>query len=448
MSRSIVQADILLRLLRSGNTTRAARVISHLHPADIARLFGQVRPAEARALLDILFKSHRAGSTISELPAELIPQFLDLVDDSRLTQMLLRMPPDDGIVFLESLESERCARILRGFDVTRRKELEKLLRYPPETAGNVMTTRFLALLGSVTAQEAIDIIRTQGSDVESIFYLYVVDEQQILEGVVALRRLVSAPPETLLSELMIPDPISCAAMADQEEVAQHVARYNLLAIPLLDERRRLVGIITVDDAIDVLQEEATQDMYHLAGLDEEDRVFSPISVSVRKRLPWTSLNLATAFMAASVVAMFEATIAQKVALATFMPIVAGLGGNMGSQTLTVITRGIALGEFEFARAKGLILKNITIGLIVGAVAGSITALLAYLWRSDPMLGLVLFLAMVANMSIAGLMGSLVPVLLKRLKQDPAMGGSVLITASTDTLGFLIFLSIAKVLLGL
>lgn len=449
MSRPIIHTDILLRLIRSGSLQRAEKVLDKLHPADIALLFSELRPAEARLLLDLLFSQKRAGKTLSELPQEMIPQFIALFDDDRIGQLLQRVPPDDAIMFLEALPEERRPQVLvRVEDPRRRSELERLLRFPPGTAGSVMTPLFLALPSTATAQEAIETVRTRGEQVEAIFYLYVVDEVGSLQGVVPIRRLVTAPADRTLEKVMLADPIVVLATSPQEEAAKLVARYNLLALPVVDAERRLLGIITVDDVIDVIQEEATQDMYRLAGLAEEDRVFSPMSTSIRKRLPWMSVNLFTAFLAAAVVGLFEGTIAQKVVLAAFMPVVAGMGGNMGTQTLTVITRGIALGEFEFAGAARVVFKNMGIGFSVGAATGGLTALVAWLWKEDPRLGLVLFLAMMVNLSIAGLVGSVVPVLLKRFNQDPALGGSVITTTFTDVCGFLAFLGIARIVFQL
>ncbi len=448
MSRPIIHTDILLKFIRSGAYARAEKLLEKIHPADIANLLGKLRPAEAKELIALLFSANRAGKTLSELPAEMIPTFLELLDDEQFAKILGRVAPDDAILLLDSVDVERQARVIPLIDPTRRAELDRLLRYEPGTAGSVMTPRFLALERTATAQEAIDAIRTLGGQVEAVFYLYVVDGKGVLEGVVPIRRLVASPPDRPLEQIMMPDPVSVPPEATQEQVAQVVARYNLLAVPVTDADGKLLGIITVDDVIDVIQEEATQDMYRLAGLDEEDRVFSPISTSVRKRIPWTTINLATAFMSASVVGLFEGTIAQNATLAVFMPIVAGLGGNVGSQTLTVITRGIALGEFEFERTGRIILKNMAVGMTLGAAVGAVAALIAWLWKSDPAVGLVLFLAMVANMSIAGIVGASVPVILKLLKKDPALGGSVLITALTDSFGFLAFLGLAKLILGL
>jgi magnesium transporter len=238
------------------------------------------------------------------------------------------------------------------------------------------------------------------------------------------------------------------ARADQGrgEVAGIIRRYNLLAVPVVDASNTLLGIVTVDDAIDALTDETTREMYRLAGLNTEDRVTSPALASVRRRLPWMVLNLGTALLAASIVWLFEGSIAQFAALATFMPIVAGMGGNGGTQTLTVVIRGIALGEFDFGSARGAILKEVTVGVTMGLLTGLLMAGIAILWKGNPMLGLAVGLAMVANLFVAGLAGATIPVLFKWIGLDPAIGSSVLVTTFTDCCGFLSFLGLATLLL--
>jgi len=236
------------------------------------------------------------------------------------------------------------------------------------------------------------------------------------------------------------------AEADQEEVADIVRRYDLLAAPVVDVDNRMLGVITVDDVIDVITEEATEDMYHLAGLSEEDRVFSPAPTAIRKRMPWMLVNLATCFLAAWVVGLFERTIAQVVTLAAFMPVVAGMAGNGGTQSLTIITRGIALGELEFSTGLRAAAKELAVGLVIGATTGLVSALVAYFWHGSPVLGLALFLAMVIAMAISGLMGAAVPLSLKALRQDPALGSGVIVTTFTDVFAFFTFLGIATLLL--
>jgi magnesium transporter len=308
-----------------------------------------------------------------------------------------------------------------------------------------MTTDYLALPPQTTAQGAIDKIRERG-ELETFFYLYIIDENGQLVGVVPIRNLVIAPPDRRLIDMMISDPVHGEVSMDQEEAARIVSKYELLALPIVDEERRLVGIITVDDVIDIINQETTEDMYKMAGLEEEDRVFSPSLVSIQKRLPWTTLNLLTAMIAASVVGLFETTIDKVVAVAIFMPVVAGMGGNCGIQTLTVVIRAIALGELEFSSAWRAVLKEITVGIVVGSVAGVLVAAVAYLWKRNAVLGLVLGLAMIINLFVAALVGTLIPLALKRAHLDPAMGSGIFVTTFTDVFGFLSFLGLATVFL--
>jgi magnesium transporter len=245
---------------------------------------------------------------------------------------------------------------------------------------------------------------------------------------------------------MTPEVMSVRVDTDQEEVARQVASYNLLAIPVVDEENKLVGIITVDDVIDVLKDEATEDLYRLAGVASDERVFTPAREALKKRLPWLIVNLGTAFLAASVVKVFEGTIGQVTALAVFMPIVAGMGGNAATQTLTVIVRGIALGEITWGNSRKALVKEMFVGLGNGVACGAVAAGVAWLFQGNPMLGLVLGLAMVINMFIASTAGTLVPLGLRAAKVDPALASSVFITTLTDIFGFLSFLGLGTLFL--
>jgi magnesium transporter len=446
MAKARVTVGILRKLLSSGATLRAERLLLRLHPADLAPLLNGLSPEEIRTVVELLFRNERAASTLRELPPELLQQVVEALSDERLAEALVRLQIDDLVELVHALPDERQEAVVAHFPNGKLAELRRAELYAPSSAGRVMTTQFIALDEHMTAQQAIDRIRTLGDDTEAIMYLYVIDADAHLRGVVPIRRLVAAPPEKPCSELMIPDPASVNVHADQEEAARLVARYNLLAIPVVDDLGRMLGVITVDDVIDVITEEATEDMYHMAGLTEADRVFSPAIYSMQKRLPWMLINLATAFLAAWVVGLFEHSIAQVVALAMFMPVVAGMGGNAGTQALTVITRGIALGEIEFSSGVRAVGKQVLVGLALGATTGLLGALVAYLLRGNPFLGVVLFLAMVINMGVAGLVGAAVPLLLRAVRQDPALGSGVIVTTFTDVCGFFSFLGIATLLL--
>ena len=446
MAKPIGTTRILRRLLASGVTVRAERLLEKIHPADLAPLISDLTPDEVGTVIDLLFKQRRAAETLRELPHELLPQVFDSVSDQRLADVLARLETADLLELIEHVPEDRRAEVRSLLPDNVREELRKAALYPPSSAGRVMTTRYIALDEKMSAQEAIDSIRGASDIAESVLYLYVVDELQQLRGVVPIRRLVSSPPDTACSELMIRETARVQPEADQEEVAQIVARYDLLAIPVTDIDGTMLGVITVDDVIDVITEEATEDMYHLAGLSEEERVFTTARLSIRKRLPWMIGNLGSVFLAAWVVGLFERAIEQVVALAIFMPVVAGMGGNSGIQALTLITRAIALGEIEFSSGLRAVGKEFGVGLAIGAATGCLSAGLAILWLGNPFLGLALFLSMVVTLAVAGLLGAAVPLALKALGQDPALGSGVIVTTFTDAFAFASFLGIATLLL--
>ena len=442
----IITTRILRRLLSSGVHTRAERLLERIHPADLGPLLADLTPDEIRTVIDLLFKHHRAATMLKELPPELLPQIFEAVSDQRLADVLRRVEIDDLLELLDGIPEQRRQDVMALLPGHKLEELRKAELYPSRSAGRTMTTAYTALDEKMTAQEAIDSIRASGEMDESILYLYVVDQERRLLGVVPIRRLVAAPPDRTCSEMMIRDPISTQPDADQEEVAQLVARYDLLAIPVTDVDGTMLGLITVDDVIDVITEEATEDMYHLAGLSEVDRIFTPAGVSIKKRLPWMLVNLGTAFIAAAVVGLFKDTIESLVVLAIFLPVVAGLGGNGGIQALTVITRAIALGEIEFSSGLRAVRKELLVGVVLGAIMGTLSAGIITLWQGNPFLGLVIFLAVVATMAVAGMLGAAVPLALKALKMDPALGSGVLVTFLADAFGFFTFLGIATLLM--
>jgi magnesium transporter len=298
--------------------------------------------------------------------------------------------------------------------------------------------------------EAIALIQKAPSDVELIFYLYIVDERNHLVGVTSLRRLLLVPPTTPLKKIMSTDVISVRADTDQEEVARVVQRYDLLGVPVVDQENKLVGVVTFDDVFDVIREEATEDLYALSGVSSEDSAMSAPIRSVKLRLPWLLVNLATAFLASTVVSNFTGTISEVAVLAALMPIVAGLGGNSATQTLAVMVRGLALGEVTWENSRRVIFKEALVGVANGLTYGIIAGIMVYLLngisRQSFVLGSILTLAMLINLVIAGIAGTVIPLILKRLKADPALASTVFVTACTDIGGFLSFLGLATMLL--
>jgi len=446
MATPEVTTRILRRLLASGVHSRAERLLARMAPADVAPLLSGLTREETATVIDLLFRQRRAARVLRELPPEMLPVIFGAVSDERLAGVLNRLEIDDLIELVDWIPEERREVVVGHLPDAVRAELQKAALYPPSSAGRVMMTTFVALDEKMTAQEAIDALRARADDDASILYLYVVDDQRALRGVVPIRRLVQAPPARLIRDLMIPDPVSVHPDADQEEVAQIVARYDLLAVPVTDVDGRMLGVITVDDVIDVITEEATEDMYHLAGLSEADRVFVPAHTSVRKRMPWMLVNLGTAFLAAWVVGLFERTLEQVVALAIFMPVVAGMGGNGGVQALTVITRGIALGEIEFSSGLRAASKELLVGVVLGIVTGLVAAAICTYTVGSSAIGLALFLSMVLTMAMAGLVGATVPLLLKAVRLDPALGAGVIVTTFSDVFAFFSFLGIGTLLI--
>jgi len=384
-----------------------------------------------------------AMETISEMGPEPGAHLLTGRSAEDIAKLLHELPSDDAAALIDYLPEELSREVL---ELMRRREsgqVESLLEYGEQTAGRIMNPAVFALNEDLTVGEAITALQNS-RDVEMVFYLYVVDVRRHLVGVTSLRRLLLVSPETPLKRIMTPDVISVRVDTDQEEVARQVASYNLLAVPVVDEENKLVGVVTVDDVIDVIKDEATEDLLRLAGVSGDERVATPAGEAIRKRLPWLGVNLVTAFVAASVVALFESTIQQVTALAIFMPIVAGMGGNAATQTLTVIVRGLALGELDWANARKALTKEALIGVGNGLALGTVAAGVAWATKNDPMLGLLLGMAMVCNMFVAATAGTLVPLGLKALKVDPALASSVFITTFTDVVGFASFLGLATV----
>ena len=435
--------DSVKRLLRIGATANLLNLLQKQHPADLAQIFSELPDKEREAAFSLLAERNGrlAMEAISELGPEAGAALLATRSAEEIARLAQEIPSDDAAALIDYLPEELSAAVL---DLMRPKEsgvVEGLLEYDEQTAGRIMNPHVFALNEDMTVGEAITEIQNN-RDVEMVFYLYVVDERGHLVGVVSLRRLLLVAPETPLKRIMTADLISARADMDQEEVARQVAAYNLLAIPVVNEENKLVGIITVDDVIDVLKDEATEDIYRLAGVAGDERAFTPAGESFRKRLPWLGVNLATAFLAALVVGLFEGTIDELAAVAMFMPVVAGMGGNAGMQTLTVIVRGIALGELTWTNARKALLKELAVGIGNGVVLGLLAAAVAWAMRDNAALGLVLGAAMIINMFVAATAGTLVPLGLRAANVDPALASSVFITTLTDICGFFAYLGLA------
>jgi len=445
--RSDVVLDSVRRLVRIGATANLLNLLQKQHPADLAQVFSELNESERKAAFSVLLERNvrLAMEALAELGAERAAALLADRSAEDIARYLHEIPSDDAAVIIDQLPQELSAAVLALIQAKPGAGAGELLEYAEQTAGRIMNPNVFALGEDLTAGESITALQN-ARDVEMVFYLYVVDARRHLVGVVSLRRLLLVAPETPLKRIMTTDLISARVDTDQEEVARQVASYNILAIPVVDEENKLVGVITVDDVIDVIKDEATEDVYRLAGVSIDDTVLTPPRESLRRRLPWLLVNLVTAFLAASVVAVFEGSINAVVGLAILMPVVAGMGGNAATQTLTVIVRGIALGQLTWSNSRQTLIKEALVGLGNGAVVGLVAAVGAFALRGDPILGLILGLAMIINMFVAAVAGTLIPLSLRAMKVDPALASSVFITTLTDVFGFLSFLGLGTLFL--
>lgn len=441
--------EALLRLIRNHALSSAFNALKQMHPADLAQLLPYLQTSEQQWFAESLLKSRKLARVISELDESQVPEILELIPEDHFLTALQELDPDDVADLIHGFPPDRRQAVFDRLTGTQKKAVGKLLGYAPDTAGGIMTTDLLSMQDTLTVGEAIEQIRALPKDAAEEYYsIYVCDDDEQLVGSVTFRQLVLSPADAKLADIMEADPVAVRPHANQEFVADLIARYNLLSIPVIDDNHRLVGRITVDDAIDVLTDEATQDIYHLANLGQEDHVSTPIIISTRRRAPWLLINLGTAVLAAVTISLFSDTISQYVILAAMMPIISGMGGNAGTQSLTVVVRSLALGEVDWSLGLKVITKELGIGILNGMLIGVVIAALTFAWYHNIWLALVMFLAMLGNLIIAGLVGAVVPLVLRKLKQDPALGSSIFVTTATDVGGFSLFLGLATLLITL
>ncbi len=437
--------QLLTKLLRHGAYPQLRRIIEKTLPADISPVLPLLLEEDRKRVLSLLIELGKAARALLGLDEPDLDEMIEWLDDATIVDICGSSAPDDAADLLDALDDERRARILELLGATQSAKLESLLEGEEATAGSLMNTEFLALDENLTVAEAVEAIR-QYPRKESFFYVYCVDEGGHLAGVLSLRNLILASETAKLKDIMVQSVVRTRIDSEPGEVAQIVSKYDLLSVPVVDLQNRLVGVVTVDDVIDVIQEQAEEDLMHLAGVAAEERVTTPALQSFRARFPWLAINLATAFLASWVVSWFQGTIERWTALAVFMPIVAGMGGNAGTQTLTVFVRGLALGEVEWSSRWRAVWKEALVGFGNGVANGLLTTLVVGLWTHDWKLASILFAAMVFNLVISGIAGGLIPLALERLGFDPAIASSIFVTTFTDVGGFFSFLGLATLAL--
>jgi len=435
------QTEVLLESFESGDTESLTRLATQLHPADIAEVLDDLeQPADKLRLFNVL--EAPLASEVARKCGEVTRGILvGQLPDSRLSAIIENLDTDDAADLVGELPEQRQRILLQRTSPEHRREVAELLTYDDDTAGGIMKTEVAAVSRDTTVREITEYLRSRAEVFHDIHNVFVTDETGSLVGYAALRDLMLANDGKAIGDIMETEVVSVAADIDQEEVAHLFEKYELLSIPVIDASEKLVGRITIDDIVDVIEEEATEDILRLAGVAAETVSIDGTAQGIRSRLPWLLLNLVTATLSVYTIALFEGTIRSIAVAAALMTIVASQGGNAGVQTMALVVRGLAIGEFDPSQLVRIVRRELLIALVNGLVLGSVSGIAVYLWRGDMHLSLVLTVAMMANFIIASVLGTLVPLGLKSLKVDPAISSSVLVTAGTDILGFFIFLGL-------
>ena len=448
--------DILIstvtRLIKRRAISNLQKVVSKTHAADIAHWFPNLRPNEKSILINLLFEQGQMGEVMSELNREDRSFVVQEFDADILADVFHTMPADDLGDILAELPEEKAQQLLKLIKGKTSEHVEQLLQFEEKTAGYIMTPNFLALTEETTAAAAR--IR-ELADIEMVFYVYVVDHENQLKGVISLRQLVATKPDTPLRDLMTTRVFSVHPNAPQEEVAHVVARYNLLAVPVIDDTVKLIGIVTIDDVIDVIREENTEDMLKMAGTGDINIASKSILKNTRARLPWLLASFVGGLVAVYVIGVFEVQLDRLAALAAFIPIVIGMGGNIGTQSSTIVVRGLATGEIDLKEGWKVLWREIATGAALGCVYGILLGTFAkvrfstveingleFAWKFP----VVVAIAICVNMLIAATIGTLIPMFFKRLRVDPAIATGPFVTTSIDVFGILTYFTIARLLL--
>jgi magnesium transporter len=438
-------AQLVLAALEENNTARVREILTDLHPADTGALLEGL-PPEQRHPVWALVDPQVAGEVLLEVSEAVRQDLIREMDAGQLVIAARALDIDDVADLIPDLSDEAIAEILFTLDKQDRQRLDAVLSYPEDTAGGLMNVDTVTVRENITLEVVLRYLRSRGELPEHTHSLFVVDRSDRLLGMLPLEKVLTSGPALRVAQVMERDLVSFPALTPDKEVSEAFERYNLITAPVVDESGRLLGRITVDDVVDVIREEADREILNLAGLREEEDLFAPVWQSVRNRWLWLALNLVTAVIASRVIGLFEPSIEKLVALAALMPIVAGIGGNSGNQTITLIVRALALGQLDRENMRKLFLKELGVALINGLVWGALLGIIAWALYGNVPLAFVMTAAMTLNLLLASVAGVGIPYFRQKFGKDPALGSSVLITAITDSGGFFIFLGLATLLL--
>lgn len=444
-----VLTDTLRRFVRRGARSSIAKLLAKVRPEDLAALSRGLTPAERLAVLRVVVAEYpdAAGTVLAELEPDQVAEVFERLSPEEMGQVVPLLAVDDAVAIVESLPSELQARVLEVVDVHGVTEVQDQLTYQDDSAGRVMTPDFFALPETTTVREAIAQIQ-QASEIEMIFYLYVVDAEGGLAGVTSLRLLLLSSPDQTLGQIAQRDVIRVHTDTDQEEVAQLAARYDLLAIPVADDAGKLVGIVTVDDIVDILKEEATEDFLKMVGTSEDELLFQSRSLKVAAiRFPWLLINMVGLFVTGLLLEHFQVSYKEALFLLTFVPVIMGMGGNSGSQTSTIAVRGLATGRIgRGSEVRSFLWQQARVGAALGLAMGLIVAVAAMFLEQNPYYALVVGGSLFLAILLASLNGAVIPVLFERFGVDPAVAAGPLVTTSNDITGILIYFGLAAVMI--
>lgn len=437
--------DEFIDAVEKKDKSRMDKLYEHIEAIDIAVSFSNTSEKIVKNFCKIA-NDEKIADILEQADEKVQKKIIAELDNYRILYIFNYMQKDDIVDILSCLPIDRSKQIVNLMREGDKKVIQELLGYSQDSAGGIMTTEYIALNGNMTIKAAMVKIKNIAPKTEVIESIFVIDSKRELIGIADLRDILISNDDVILKDIADKEYISVEPETDQEEVSMLVSKYDLKVIPVLDKRKALIGIITVDDIIDVIEEEHTEDMYGLAGVSKEENLDSSISESIKLRLPWLIINLFTAFLAAAIIKIFESTIEQVVALSATMSIVTGMGGNAGTQTLSIMVRSIAIGDINGKQKIKLIMKEVGLGLINGSITGLITGIIVYFMYGNIYLGVIIFLAMIANLMISGFFGIIIPLVLMKCKADPALASSIFLTTATDVLGFFVFLGLAHLML--
>ena len=442
--------DTFARLLRRNAHTNLVKLIRKTHPADLAVVFRYFNDEEQTQVFSIMVDDGQAVEFLVELDDTLIANLLENETPERIATVIQESSANDQSFILSTLEDEQAQSVIELLKTEEQEEIEELMGYPEDSAGAMMTTNVFTLYQNTTCRDALKSLQDQ-SEAEMVFYLYITDDDDRLVGVASLRALATTPPDTILQDIMVKRVHTVRPETDQEEVAQIVAQYNYLAVPVLDADDQLLGIVTVDDVVDVIREEATEDFLQMAGAGKDREILLKSSwENARARLPWLFASWIGGIFAASIIGTFEHLLESMIALAAFIPVIIGMGGNIGTQSSTIIVRGIATGRIEIGSELKVMWKEVRVGIILGALYGLLLGAFAKFRfiDSDPMLGIVVGLSIGCSMLLAVAVGTFIPMFLRKVDIDPAIATGPFVTTSIDILGVLFYFVIAEYFLSI